>query len=902
MKKQLNIRIILAAEPEAFAQEREELKAFVESLNDEKSNVRYELVTEEVLQKEGDAGQSFYLLVGEEFPEEESRTFYKVYDRFRETGAPVMYTYFRRKSSGLPTQSVKAFMTELDEEIGHFFSVYEELDSVKLGILLELARGTGMEKAFTVHDGAAFFRGREALSLENLPMYKENEGLQALLTEQKDLAAQFEKAAAALSHDPENRALQMEKEEISRKQKAVFDSIHKQEEDLCSLLLEVAGLTGGEEAPTSAQKLAIRELENGNYENAEQILRRADRSLALDAAGAILQANKNVLAGYVSENRLLIKTLMASGLTRERADEIGRCWEENLRLTKAYGLDPLQVKEYVEFLITCAENRKALEVLEIVEKLYRIKDVSKAEKALLYQKKGIIYDKLQEDNEAEKCLLEAVRISRELSLQDQGKYYPDLMFACHNLGVFETYHFGKLEQAGNYLAEAEEGYRKLCKEDPKRWQISLAGTLAAQGTLLRANKSQKNLSRAEKKYLEALEICREYAEKDVMDAGVQLSEICKNLAGLYAYLGRPEGALRNLEEALKVLEKMAQKSPFLYEETKRNTEMMYLEACFSKDRKKEEEVRTQVKKIRELNIAALKLTKQKERKKRKFYLEKALPLCEKLEGEGIRALSAADVYHNYSMLLSGRNEEKYRLKGWEIYVALFDKFPRYCLECIGKDVIWLRDKARNGENPEKMLIYAEQALDQCSRLPEELVGVCENDLVKIHDGCGGLYELAGKLPRAEELYRSARTLLIAGEKTEENQKILKTIESRLRNLYLQGSELSAIPDHFTEEDLDRIVDKMAEPVEGNPAGKAMLSIYVSKIHQETGESKYNIFYRGMKALNKLPGKKTFAETEWYFQLFYVLLQQLEEMNPGAYTKELVQMEEKIQAHHKKWKP
>ena len=98
MKNQLRFRIILASESEAFAKEREELKAFVESLNDEKSNVCYELVTEEVLQKEGDAGQSFYLLVGEEFPEEESAIFHKVYDRFRETGAPVMYTYFRKKN------------------------------------------------------------------------------------------------------------------------------------------------------------------------------------------------------------------------------------------------------------------------------------------------------------------------------------------------------------------------------------------------------------------------------------------------------------------------------------------------------------------------------------------------------------------------------------------------------------------------------------------------------------------------------------------------------------------------------------------------------------------------------------------------------------------------------------
>lgn len=904
MSKKLQVRIVLAADAAAFSQERAELRDFVKSLNEEGSSVSYELLTQEALEKEEEAGQSFYLLIGQEFGEEENGIFHKVYDRFCRTGAPAMYTYFHRKETDPLTDSVRAFMKELDEEIGHFFNLYEDLDSVKLGILMELARSADLEEAFAINGGSACLNGKKVLSLENLPFYKGNESLQALLKEQKDLADRFEKAAVALAHDAENRDLLVEKEEISRRQKEVFEAVDKREKELRELLLEIARRTGSTQPLTSSEKLAIRELEKGAYDSAQQILRKADRSLAGKPAISMLAADKKVLAGYVSENRLLIKTLMAGGVTAERAEEIRSCWEEILRLTKEYGLDPVQAVEYGSFLQETGEDQRALEVTEILEKLYQIHDADALAISRMLSLKGIILDKLDRPAEAEKAMFRNIRMLRELCLKEEEKYYPELLMACHNLAVFDLNHFGKEEQAARYFQEAREGYEKLSKEDPYRWELWLASTLISEGSLLRRGKRSAGYRQAEKQYLRALDICRKYTAQDVMDAGMELAEACKNLAGLYSVTGNRDRSLQSLEEAIDVLEKMAEKSPFLYEDAWRETQELYYGTVITEKQKKDKGIRETIAKIRELNRSALKHTKKSEIKKRRFYLEKALPFCDQLEEKGIMSIPAADVYHNYSMLLTGSREISFRKKGWDLYTRdrLFEIVPGYCLECIGKDVIWLRDRAIKGEDAEKMLVYADRALDLCKKLPAEMTEQYRFEQVKICDGAAGIYELAGELARAEELYESVKERLLSADQTEKEKEILTIADQHLRNLYLRGSDLeNTIPERYSEEELNRIIDSFEKEADGNPAAKAMISLYMDKIRKMSGEMKYYSLYKQFKTFNTLSRKKTFADTEWYLQTCKVLLQQMEEMSPGAYTKDIREIEEKIRQHHKKWR-
>ena len=893
MKNQLRFRIILASESEAFAKEREELKAFVESLNDEKSNVCYELVTEEVLQKEGDAGQSFYLLVGEEFPEEESVIFHKVYDRFRETGAPVMYTYFRKKNDELPTQSVKAFMTELDEEIGHFFSTYEELDSVKLGILLELARGTGMEDAFTVRDGAAFFRGREALSLENLPLYKENESLKQLLAQQKELAAQFAAAAAACAYDPENPTLKMEKEEISGKQIVVFDAIHKQEEELCALLLEVAGLTGGEGMPTSAQKLAIRELENGNYENAEQILRKADRSLAFETEGAILQANKNVLAGYVSENRLLIKTLMASGLTRERADEIGKCWEENLRLTKEYRLDPCVLDDYIGFLLDCREEKKALEVLDLLEKLYQLADVPETEQAELLQKRAIAKEGLKDYKEAERLYLQAIRHLRlQADKGQQEKLFSIITNNCYRLGEFESYRFRKFEQAKRYLDEAEKGYLKLYEEDPAYWETKLSMVYRAQGEMYQnwIKKGSKNIKKAEEKYQKALEICERRADEDLMGMGSQLADVLLSYAELKERQGKKTESYDMRKRAFDIYEQMTKKSPVLYQLDWGRAASEAFRMELADQREKDNRIQKDFLEILRLGSKARELANDNPQKKK--YLEKAISLCADVEKLGALRSEMGDTYGNYVLLCSGEERAASFEKAWDIYNKCFPKAKTECLQGLDTllEFFWEQDGGS-----EANLHKAEELLKLAAVMDTDEEKTAK-ELVSLHGICGNIYQDCGKIREAEKQYLLAKDFLLWQlEKNPgnlANRTRLQRIEMLSRYLYLKDYPYS-IKDTYREEELGALLKCGAA---GNPAVKI-------QGHQYSGEEKFK-FYADclMKAGDKYRKKAADRKkAEFDYQAAKILYRQLANDFPGRYQDELRVIEARIEDLHSQWK-
>ena len=889
MSKKLQVRIVLAADAAAFSQERVELKEFVESLNEEKGSVSYELLTQEALEKEEEAGQSFYLLIGQEFGAEESGIFHKVYDRFRQTGAPAIYTYFHRKDSDPLTDSVKAFMTELDEEIGHFFSLYEDLDSVKLGILMELARDPGMEKAFAIRGGAACLNGKKVLSLENLPFYQGNESLQALLKEQKDLADRFEKAAVALAHDPDNRELLAEKSEISRRQKEVFDDLEKQEENLCELLLEIARMTGSARTLTSSEKLAIRELEKGAYDNAQQILRKADRSLAGGPARSMLAAEKKVLAGYVSENRLLIKTLMASGVTAERAEEIRSCWEEILRLTKEFGLDPVQAVEYTEYLQQTRDIQRSLEVIELLDKLYMVCDVPEEEHAALLIEKGISLAGQGQGLEAEKCMISGVKKLRELVRKpgEERRLMPDLLLACYNLGVFEKDHFGKMEQAAYYLKEAEEGYLKLCEENPAYWETRVSLVYTSQGDIYqRQNKNKKALERYEK----ALKICERTAENDLMGMGQQLAENLLRIAAIKTRQDKKREAYELRIRAADIYEQMYRRSPRLYQLDWGRAAAEAIKMEYAEKKEREDHFQKGLIQALRLNSKAGKLDARNPKKRE--YLEKAAALCKELEKTGMLHSGMGDIYGNYGLLVSGEERNKLFEKAWNIYIKCFPKDRSHCIKNLNKLLQHFWEKG----SAEEKLSKAEEILGLIEILEETDKQIKQRDLEDIYGTCGDIYQDCGKIRKAEEKYLLARDAIV--QQLEESpgelgcRQRLQKMERLLRGLYLKDFK-SGVKDYYKVEELGSLL-KLGS------AGRISASIRGRNLSDEekTVLCAESLLKAGEKFSKKEAEQK---KAEFDYQAARVLYRQLEDHFPGKYKEKIKDVDIKISDLHSHWK-
>ncbi len=895
MKDAMELKICLVSDAAEFALEQEELQTFVESLNEGGGRVRYELVTD---LPEPEA-QYFYMLIGTECTDPEKEAFHEVYERFQEAGTPLLYTYFRRRPDDPPiTQSVKDFMTELDEEIGHFFSLYTELDSVKLNILLELARRSGLKDSLTFRGGKACFGGREVLSLDRIPIYKENTELQMLLIRQKNLTKQFEEAAAACAHDPANADLLQKKEEISREQLEIFRLLKKKEDYICSLLMEIAELTGAGGGLTENEKLAIRELEEGNYEKAEQILFRADRSKAQMPADQILSADKKVLDGYVSENRLLIRTLMARGLTKDRAWDVRDCWEEILRLVRTYGLDPRKVDGYAQYLAQLGEAAPALEVISLQEKMYRIHEVPEREQAELIIEKGILYDDLEEYQEAERCMIQGVKALRELAWKhpQDREIFASLQLACYDLGVFEKEHFGKLEQAERYLKEAKEGYAKLLNEGENWAELPLARTYLSLGDIDQRRETTSYDKKAAEKYGKAMEIVEKYTQNDIMEWGQDMAELCLRQAAICARGKELGKAYLYAEKAWRTYDQMARISPALFQKDAEMARSRMVKTGMAEMQQIAKDKETHLEEIKRLNKQALR--PKVKAKEKKLCLQKALVHCAALEELGVRDPALGDIYHNYANTLPEKDAEAYYEKAWECYFACLPKWPDYCLSCLSKYLSkGFNERNRKSIRAESLAPKAEMLLERIKEMGDEPFS--SRNLSSLHGNSGNIFFELGRKKEAErECLLLEKYLLKEKEDAKDSKKIDEQIREnahRLRNIYLKTGEkdtpYKGVRDSYTEEEVEDLLKTFIPgPLRG----------LISKM---SGQDKYeqtagNLLKGAEKSRKK---GEPFEDVEFCFQLAKVLYCQLEEAFPGQYQKKIKEVNDKIMQHHSQWK-
>lgn len=129
--------------------------------------------------------QFFYVILGSEAGDYTREEFEVARKSFLEKQTPKIYTYFKQLPEGETKQSVLNFMDQLDKELGHYYSVFAHIDSIKLNILLELTRCDEVNGAVTLEEGTVKLDGKPMLSMEHIPLYSKNEAVQRLLQEKK---------------------------------------------------------------------------------------------------------------------------------------------------------------------------------------------------------------------------------------------------------------------------------------------------------------------------------------------------------------------------------------------------------------------------------------------------------------------------------------------------------------------------------------------------------------------------------------------------------------------------------------------------------------------------------------------------------------------------------------------
>ena len=189
----MTIKIFLASSITEFSSQRKELEAFVNSLNNiyVRKGIFFELIvcedlsnavqrerSQETYNQEIRESQYFYVIFGRKAGQFTVEEFDVALSSFREKGEPKVYTYFMVLPEGeQPDHSVTDFMRRLEKELQHYHNRYKHIDSIKLNLVMELARDPQIGGKLTLENGEAHLDGAVVMSMENIPLYSKNEAV-----------------------------------------------------------------------------------------------------------------------------------------------------------------------------------------------------------------------------------------------------------------------------------------------------------------------------------------------------------------------------------------------------------------------------------------------------------------------------------------------------------------------------------------------------------------------------------------------------------------------------------------------------------------------------------------------------------------------------------------------------
>ncbi len=574
----MNYIKIYFALPDELARERDELADYIRSLNDfyHDRDIFFEVnFAEDSFDAFDDFPSTsgneenqidviresnyFYLIFGNHDDEGIREKFDVALEEFGKNGAPKIYTYFKKLPEGVETeQGIKDFIDRLDQAIGHYYSQFVHIDSVKLNILLELTNISKNGDKLEFEDGHATINGTKVLPLDNIPIYQCNDTLQQLKAEKARLEQEFAGAAVNYAQNPNNQEAFNKMMDLSGERNRVTDKIHEIEKGMLGLCNTISEMRHSDRKLTWREIEAGKRLDMGDYDGALMILRDAQREKELAQAEAIANEGIERIRGYIAENRMIISTLKTKGVSVDTLDELYSRYEKNTELAKEYHIELDCIYNHMSFLHAQKEYSRAIELGEWLMPFYQKDD----EKFDITNLLGVCHHDIHDFRQAEAFCELSLDISRRLARKNPEVYEKDVAMACNNFArLLKDLH--RYEESEKLYREALDIRRRLSQKHPEIYEIDVSHTCGNLADLLR---KLLRYGEAEKLHREALEICKRLAGKNPEIYEDELANTCNNLAGSLFFLHRYNESEKLYHEALKIHRRQAEKNPKVHED------------------------------------------------------------------------------------------------------------------------------------------------------------------------------------------------------------------------------------------------------------------------------------------------------------------------------------------------
>ena len=778
-----NIKIFLVPSSNAVECDMTEVRDFFRQLNEMyfDSGINFsilnanEMTEDELNEHVADSDLSFFLFF-EDVSDDMRSCFDIFFESFKKTDKPKIVTYFKyTESPNDMTDAVREFSQMLGNELKHYYNNYNSIDTLKLGILMQIKVMRLDASQITISDdGMICLNGQPVADTSKIPMFEFNDRLNELKSRYDELTKEWGRLRTLRMDDPNNEELYFEFSRVATERDDTKKAL-REFEDLLLKTSEELAAKKGEMSPRQAE--AYRLLEMGDVDGACEILPLDE--LFDDISHNELLADNAIdrLETNVEELATRITALNMKGLNKDIVAEIRRIYEKIYGLCDTRNIGWSKLYDYASFLEDQNDYTKAIKVAEKLNWYYSDPDnkVDEYDLGSLYNLLGLLYEAQNRSEEAEKYHLAAIEIYECLVKENTDVYEPYIAMSYNNAGNFYSDH-GQSEKAEKYYLAAIEIRERLVEKNAEAYEPDLATSYNNAGVFY---DDQNQSDKAEKYYLFAMEIYERLVKENAEAYEPYLAMSYNNAGIFYDDQGQPEKAEKYYLAAIEIRERLVEKNADVYEPalaTSYNNaglfykdqgqsdkaEKYYLAAIEIYERLVEKNADAYEPYIAaSYNNAGNFYDDQGQSEKAEKYLLAAIEIRERLAKKNADAykLDLAGSYNNAGNLYSNHSQpekaEKYYIDAMEIYERLTEKnaaaYEPYLATSYNNAGVFYKDQGQ----PEKAEKYYLAAIEIQKRLVKKNADAYEPDLARSYNNAGIFYDDQDQLEKAEKYYLAA---------------------------------------------------------------------------------------------------------------------------------------------------
>ena len=476
-----NIKIFLVPSSDAVMGDMTGVRDFFRQLNEMyfDSGINFSILnanemTEDELQEHvTDSDLSFFLFF-EDVSDYMRSCFDIFFESFKNTDKPKIVTYFKyTESPNDMTEAVREFSQMLGNELKHYYNNYNSIDTLKLGILMQIKVMRLDASQITISDdGMICLNGQPVADTSKIPMFEFNDRLNELKSRYDELTKEWGRLRTLRMDDPNNEELYFEFSRVATERDDTKKAL-REFEDLLLKTSEELAAKKGEMSPRQAE--AYRLLEMGDVDGALEILPRDE--LFDDISHNELLADNAIdrLETNVDELATRITALNMKGLNKDIVAEIRRIYEKIYDLCRDRFVGWSKLYDYASFLEDQNDYTNAIKVAEKLNWYYSDPDNKADEYDLgsLYNLLGLLYYSQNQRDKAEKYYLAAIGIYERLVEKNADAYEPDLAMSYNNAGNFYAKQ-GQSGKAEKYYLAAIEIQKRLVEKNADAYEPALA--------------------------------------------------------------------------------------------------------------------------------------------------------------------------------------------------------------------------------------------------------------------------------------------------------------------------------------------------------------------------------------------------------------------------------------------